>query len=58
MADKATMADLGAARESRRNPATNYDAARKLKAVRTKDEKGSPTDHDRVHDCPSCRCKD
>ena len=51
------MADLGAAKESARNPRTPTDAARKLKAVRTQDEKGSATDHDRVHDCPSCRCK-
>lgn len=64
MADKATMADLGAAREARANPRVGGDAARKIRNIRDDKERGQTgsdkTDGGAEHvheECPSCTCK-
>ena len=64
MADKATMADLGAARELRANARVGGDATRKIRNIRDDRERGQTgsgkTDGgaEHVHEnCPSCTCK-
>jgi hypothetical protein len=64
MADKATMADLGAAKEQRKNYAVGGDAARKIRNIRDDKERGQTgsdkTDGGAEHvheECPSCTCK-
>jgi hypothetical protein len=64
MADKATMADLGAAKEQRKNYSVGGDAARKIRNVRDDKERGqtgsAKTDGGAEHvheECPSCTCK-